>query len=391
MGGVGCDDRAGSMSDAEVETSDEGPEVRRWPKPETTSLDDVAASKERALEWSSSNRYPPCRTFFESDGEVVDTFPDLDPSVAEVRAGCNPEAWVETESRRYVAYRVPVEGSERRDLRFVAWEDGKLAWSETIVRDQYGADFTANFLGSFIVPLPPHVACAGTRWQGGTRLACLRRDSGKVVYSGRLSFWSGIPLQGNDASLVGADISGLTRRYPYSGVEMERRDFEETGGRLSLYVADGERLLFASDEKPPRLSGYGFDGFELLWRLELPGLPETDLEGAGLPGLSIAVVEVEGVLYAVEPESGEVVWGLGLGGGSVRVDEDGDMLYLMRHRAEEPNELFGVEPTSGEVVWRGEVPLGTLDVEVVEGVVFAESVRAVRRLVDGPDEGEEPE
>lgn len=388
---VGCDEPPDESAGDGGEVDADAPEVRSWPELEPTRLDEVPASKERALEWTPSSRYDPCREYFESNGEVEESFPELEPSVAEVRAGCNPEAWVETESRRYVAYRVPVEESERRDLRFVAYEGGELAWSETIARDQYGADFTANFLGSFIVPLHPHVACAGTRWQGGTRVACLRRDGGEVVYSGRLSFWTGIPLQGNDTSLVGAEVSGLTRRYPYSGVEMARRDFETTGGRLSLYVTDGKRLLFASDEEPARLSGYDFDGFEPLWRLELPGLPETDLEGGGLPGLPIAVVEIEGALYAVDPGAGDVLWGLGLGGGSVRVEHDGENLYVMRHRAEEPNELFAVDPEQGEVAWRGEVPLGSLDVEVIDGEVFAESVRAVRRLVDVSADSGDPE
>ena len=384
----GCD--ADPERAPEGESSGGGAEQKQglqadpWRAPEPVDLLAPPEEKRREIELSEAEKYPPCRDLFEREGEPRERFlPEVD-NRALTLAGCDPEAYRHHQGRHYVAYGLPHGDSEARDLRFVAYDaDGELLWSHRMDRSQYTNNFNANFRRSFIALPLPQLACVGTLWEGGTQASCLEGESGKPRWAGELKFWSGIPLQAHKTSLIGADISGMTRRYPYSGVEMRRTDFEELGGHSALYVTDGQRLVFAPKMgKPQRLTAYDFETFEPSWRLKLPGHPDPGYDDGAVPAHGLVVVKIDNELYGIDVAEGRVRWALNVGEDRPPIAASDKRIYLLLRREKKSNLLYALKPDSGEVVWYGPVPTGTLHLRWVDGAPLLRSIHAIQQVTN---------
>ena len=384
IGAIGCD---GADSPHRAESAGEtirqpSLETRSWSAPDSVDLTRPDDATSREFDLTELERFPPCRELFEPEGTPAETFPVPERWRARALAGCRPEAYRRDDSgRRYIAYDVPNDAPSGTDLRLLYYgPDDTLQWSYRIDRSDQSTNFEANFRESFVVPLHPHLVCVGTLWAGATRAICLEAETGEREWDGELSFWSGMPLRGDETSLVGADINGLTRRYPYSGVEMQRRDFEHRGGRGGLYLAGPEHLLFTPDETDPqRLTAYAYDGLEPRWRVELPGHPDSAYDDASFPELGVAAGEIDGTLYGLELSDGSVRWAWHTDDRSPIVALD-STLYALVRRDGDDNLLYALEPRSGEVRWHGSVPSGTLHLHALEGRLMLRSVRAVQRV-----------
>jgi len=354
-------------------------EVRPFEAPEAVDLHDPPSEHRARIDLGEPRRYPACRDIFESDDGVATEFlPDREREEWVVY-GCSPEAYRRLEDgSRYIAYRLAPDPSGGRDLRFVAYgPEGSRQWSYLLRRDDYTESFAANFRSSFIAPLLPHLVCAGTLWADETQVSCLDAETGEAEWEGTLGSWSGIPLQGHDVALHDADLTGLTRRYPYSGVEMERTEFDREGGHAGLYVTDGERLFFASGEgQPRRLTAYSFASLEPLWRTELPGGPDSGFSEAAFAEHGVVAVKIEEHLYGFDVDDGSVRWAYEIGDDRPPIAAGPDRLYLFLQRSEQPSLLFGIAPGSGDIEWFGPVPTGTLNVAWRDGSVLVRSVRA---------------
>lgn len=390
LGSVACDEPGEKKAGGPAEKSREAAEKEKTQKLETKSWEAPAAvdlleppeEKRRDLDLSEPEKYPACRNLVEPDGEPTERFLPEHENKAVTLVGCDPEAFVRRRGHRYLAYSLPHGNSEARDMRIVAYgPDGRLLWAHRMDRSQYTDNFNANYRSSFIAPLPPHLVCAGTLWEGGTQAVCLERKSGKPRWGGELDFWSGISLQGLKTSLHGADISGITRRYPYSGVEMQRVDFEHLGGHSALYVTDGRRLFFAPKEgKPKRLTAYDLEALEPVWRVELPSHPDPGYDDFAFAGHDIVVIKIEEKIYGLDSTDGTVRWALEVGDDRPRLAASEKRFYLLLRRSEAPTRLFALEPASGEVEWYGPVPTGTLHLTRVEGALLVRSIRAVQQV-----------
>lgn len=375
---------SGVSSDAGTQqkaAASEEPEVEARPfeAPEPVDLRDPPSEPRTQIDLGEPRRYPACRDIFESGDEIASEFlPDRDRKEWVVY-GCSPEAYRRLEDgTRYIAYRLAPDPSGGRDLRFVAYgPEGDKKWAYLLGRSDYSENFAANFRSSFIAPLPPHLVCVGTLWAADTQVSCLDAETGEPEWEGKIGFWSGIPLRGHDVALHGADITGLTRRYPYSGVEMERTEFDREGGHAGLYVTDGERLYFAPPEgEPSRLTAYSFASMEPTWRTELPGRPDSGFTEAGFAEHGIVAVKIEERLYGFDADDGAVRWAFEVGDDRPPIAAGPDRMYLFLQRPEQPSLLFAIAPDSGDIEWYGPVPTGTLNVAWRDETVLVRSVRA---------------
>jgi hypothetical protein len=334
------------------------------------------------LELGEARKFPECYKIFEPAGEVVDRFPATDEvERASMLAGCDPEAYARVEGQTFLAYRVPREEAGYHQ-RFVAFDDdGALQWEYLIDRSENAKNFRANFRSGFIAPLLPRLACAGTLWEGGTRLTCLEAESGESKFDGLLKFWAGLAPRPNKTSLVTATLSGITRRYPYSGVEMRFKKFPDSGGRSAFYASDGERLLFVpADAEYPQMTAYGFDDFKEQWVTELPGKPKSHYDETAIPRHKLVLAKADGKLFAIDTESGEGLWSAHVGDDTPPFAANKDALYLLVRRDTKDNLLYSLDPRTAEVNWWTDVPAGTLELRMYDGHLFTRSVRAIQAI-----------
>lgn len=360
-------------------------EVRSWDESaiESTNLLEPSESAERRLDLSQPEKYPACRELFEPEGSPAESFLPEEEEPELAVAGCDPEVDRRVDGgRRYVAYRLQREKPGGADLRLLAFDaEGRLDWDYRMDRSGWTENFAANFRSSFVAPLPPRLVCVGTLWEGGTQVACLRAESGEPEWEGELDFWSGIPLQGVETSLFGAEITGITRRYPYSGVEMRRVDFEHVGGHSALYVTDGARLYFVPKEgKPNRLTAYSFETLEPIWRRELPAHPDPGFNESAFAEHELAVVKLGERLVGFDATTGDVRWALEVGDDRPPIAAGPERLYVLVSRSDAPSLLAAVDPESGALDWWGNVPTGTLTVQWTSGMVLIRSVRAIQHV-----------
>jgi len=385
----GCDDR--STDDQATPSSGSESEEREraealvWEPDGSVDLREPPSEKRREVELTEPKTYPTCRKLLEEEGEPRPQFlPDRE-SPDRVLAGCRPEGSAREDGRRFVAYKVPYGDGEAGDLRLVAYgADGTLQWSGRMDRSEHTDHFRAVHRSSFVALLLPQLACAGTLWEGGTQVACFDAETGEVEWKGELKFWSGIPLQAVGRGLHGADISGLTRRYPYSGAEMRRVDFDHTGGHSALYLTDGRRLYYAPNNKPPvHLVAYDFASLEPVWRSELPGHPDAGYGHHVFAGHQLGVLKIGGRVFGFDTGSGELRWSLRVGDDRPPMAASEDRLYVLLRRSDASTRLFALEPKSGELVWWSPMPTGTLQVEWVDGALRVRSVKAVQVVIRG--------
>lgn len=417
LGFIGCEEPPGggdsqpAVAEERV-SADEGGAAgteehrREWAPPESVTL-----SRKRAVgagEWrlTEARRFEPCRSYFEPQGQIAETYPLEGARAAEVLAGCGIEAYQNIDTGRWVAWSIPLAGTragnggqpgrgKASDLRLAHYgPDGGLQWHWRMDRSRFADNFVANYRRSFVTPLLPRLVCAGTLWEAKTQVGCLDVESGELEWSGVLKFWSAIPLQRLETSLVGADISGITRRYPYSGTEMRRREFGALGGHSAMYATDGDRLFFVPREgKGTTLTAWDFETMERAWSVELPGRPQKGLGGRAFAEHGLVVFSIDDTVYGLDAESGEQLWALDLaeedaawvsmGARAAGEGEEDATLYLLASGESGDNLMWAVEPRTGEVKEQGTVPAGSLHVKAIDGQVLVTGVRAVQRLLSG--------
>lgn len=385
---TGCDDKKPKATELE----DDGPKVttHKWSAPKPVDLTDPSGHPEKDIELSDPRKFPDCHLLFEPGGEPAASFPlnDAEQRPLEL-AGCEPEAYeVLDDGTRLVAYATPPDGPGW-DMRLVSYApSGELNWHYRLDRSENAKNFTANFRGSFIAPILPRLVCAGTLWSGGTETACVDADTGKPKWDGIMKFWAGVAPQPAQNALNTATLSGITRRYPFSGVEMRFRPFDHRGGRAAYYSSDAERLFFVpaqsdaqSGAKSSKIAMTAFDlaSFEPVWRLELDARPRATWEHA-FGELGIVLFKVDASIYAADAETGELLWAAKIGDDEPPVVAHAGKLYLLLRRKAAPNLLYALDPKSGGVDWYSETPTGTLELHEYENTLILRSVRAVRKV-----------
>jgi hypothetical protein len=383
--------------------------VHPWPSPEPVDLTSLDGLTEKTLSLTKAQKFPDCHLIFEPDGAIAQRFPLDDPARrARTLAGCQTEAYrVTDDGTRYVAYAVPADGPGW-DLRLASYaESGQLSWHYRLDRSRNAKNFTANFRRSFIAPMLPRLVCTGTLWAGGTQTACVDANSGEEKWAGILKFWAGIAPQPLEHALNTATLSGLTRRYPFSGVEMRSHPFDGDGGRAAYYATDGQRLFFvpspsstapsganmsganmsgankSGTNKPSTIAMTAFDlaRFEPVWRLELPSRPSPTWEYASAE-LGVVVFKIAQTMYAADNDTGEILWAATIGADEPPIAARGGKLYILTRRKTSPNLIFEIEPTSGDINWYAKAPTGTLEIEVIADTLILRSVRAVQEVSD---------
>ncbi len=363
--------------------------VVEWSPPDSVGhLLDTAAS-ERALALGETKRFPECWEILGSAGDPPRDFPLKDAlERALTIASCDLEAYTRLDDGTWLLAwgTAEEEGTRARDLRIAAWgKDGKLKWWKEMDRSGQSPNWVANFRRSFIVALPPKHVCYGTLWEGDTQVSCAGLEDGEERWSGSLPFWTGMaPQPGGDGFIV-ADLSAVTKRYPFSGAEMKHRKLEGLGGRAGYYATDGERLYFApSRTEAPNLAAYDLETFDAAWKTPLPGNPAPSLAHA-FDQFDRLLLKLDETLYALDTESGEIRWAYEIGDDVPSVAALGDRLYILCRRPDDPNTLFALDPKSGDVKWHAATPAGTLRVESIGGHLILGSVRAVQPIENVPE------
>lgn len=360
-------------------------------------LRELRPAKLKRLSAGEPELFEACRFHFEPPGGPAKTWPFEDHRSALALFGCGPEAFLEFDGYRVVAYPISMEDHDRAyDLRILFFEpSGELRFESLMSRSDEAQNYAANFRGSFLTRPNQALLCAGTLWQGGTQLHCLRTESGEPVFSGRMDFWAGLAPFGLNGSLFSTDTRGITRRYPFTGAEMRHRAFEGRGGRAAFYGDDGKRIFFSSPDGEPLLSGWDVESLRPLWRLPLPGAPMVTLSYANAE-LDLLLFKIDDALYGVNSETGEPRFAFLVGEALPRIAFGDEELLLLLRRNEEPPLIYSLSPADGEIHWVSLAPMGILEIQVVKGDLLMRSVRAVRkaRLPDPrslEDSGEDPD
>lgn len=377
----GCDDK--EPEEDQTDSAVQSLETRAWKPPEPIDLRQPDSFEQKTLELTDARKFPDCHRLFEPGGQPAAAFPLSDAQLRPLElAGCEPEAYrVMEDDSRYVAYAVASDGPGW-DMRLVAYDaDGNLRWHDRLDRSENAKNFKANFRGSFITPLLPRLVCAGSLWEGGTEAVCLKAETGERAWEGMMKFWAGVAPRGLGNGLTTASLTGLTRRYPYSGVEMRYKPFEAKGGRAAYYAADQRRLFYVPAKGDSlQMHAYDLESFEELWRIALPERPAATWEHA-FEEAGVALFLADKTVWAVDADSGEVLWGATVGENAPSVAADEDGLYLLHHRAADPNLLYSIAPKTGQVHWVAQTPAGTLEVLTYEDALVLKSVRAVQKVV----------
>ncbi len=355
-----------------------------WDEPEPIRDISSATTEVRTLDLADAQKYPECHELLEPNGEVADPFPLPDPvGRALALASCDIEATLKLEDgTRIYAWGAPSIGNARAtDLHVAAWSaDGKLRWTAKMNRTKQSPNWVANFRRSFLTAVGDRHVCFGTLWEGETQGQCVAQDTGEKHWGGSLPFWSGIVPQGAEDGFFVADISSVTKRYPFSGAEMRHLKLPGLGGRAGYYATDGKRLYFAtSREEQPALTAYSFETFDPVWQTPLRENPNAALAYA-YPQFELILMKLDDNLYAVDTETGKALWAHRIGDDIPSIAANGDSLFVLNRLPSEPNVLFAIEPRSGSVRWKAETPSGTLRVESIEDELVIGSVRAVQHV-----------
>ncbi|TXD38940.1 hypothetical protein FRC98_00635 [Lujinxingia vulgaris] len=353
-----------------------------WAPPEPIDLQDPDALPMHATDVGQPTLYPRCHELFEPEGSPRAWPLDHDEADATL-FGCEPEAslTLNEPALRLVAYSLPRPADSRAtDLRLVAYDEaGELLWHQRIDRQHQGDNFTANFRGSFLTRVDQQFICAGTRWQGGTQALCARQDSGEVIFDGTMNFWSGIDLVGVGPALVGADINGLTLRYPFTGVEMRHRAFGQRGGRTAFYASSPTHVFFVPADGEPVLSAWNLETLEVDWQLQLPGKPQSN-SGQTFPALGLLIFKIDDTLYALNTADGAQKFALNVGVDNPSLATTDDALLVLLRRSDAPPLLTALNPREGVATWSALAPRGALDVGTDGSRIFTRSVRALREI-----------
>jgi hypothetical protein len=378
---VGCDE---STTDTDSQTAVERPvEMQPFEIPET---EDILGGDVRVtdLRLDQPERYLSCFEFFEPVGSVVGDFPfENDVRAQRVLWGCGIEAYQVQGDTRWVAYAMPIDPkTTTRNLKVVKYVGGKLAWTHRIDRSEQGRNFVANFRQSFITPLG-NLTCVGTMWEGGTQTHCLDDKTGKPEWEGWMPFWAGFAPRAGEDGLWVADLMAMTKRYPFTGVEMAYAKLPDTGGRAALYATDGEALYFSpSRATPPTLTALEFGTMSTRWKRELPKKPIPSFSET-FPKERLLVIVIDQALVGVDTETGKPLWAWDIGDDRPSITLHDDVLLVLHRRPERPNAVVALEPRSGKRIWRAELPSGILEVKSAAGELFFKSIRAIQKVTGG--------
>ncbi|RDV39980.1 hypothetical protein DV096_05305 [Bradymonadaceae bacterium TMQ3] len=381
---VACDapaDSQGASAPSDDVAVSEIPQAT-WAPPEPVDLRNPDALPMHPTEVGQPTLYPRCHELFEPEGSPRAWPLDHDEADATL-FGCEPEAALTLSAppMRLVAYSLPRPTDSRAtDLRLVAYNDtGELLWQQRIDRQHQGDNFTANFRGSFLTHVDQKFVCAGTRWQGGTQALCAHQDSGEVIFDGTMNFWSGIDLVGVGPALVGADINGLTLRYPFTGVEMRHRAFGARGGRTAFYASSPTHVFFVPADGDPVLSAWNLETLEIDWQLTLPDKPQPN-SGQSFPSLKLLVFKIGDTLHALSTTDGtqRITMTVGVDNPSLATTDDA-LLVLVR-RSDAPPLLTSLDPRTGLATRAALAPRGALAVGTDGPRIFTRSVRALREI-----------
>ena len=348
---------------------------------EAIDLRDPSGQTFRRLRASTPEVFPPCRQIFEEDGEFKN-WPLSTEEQGPALFGCDPESFIKLDDgRRIIAYATGMEEDRRAThLQIVFYEaDGSIRWKNLMDRSAEKQNFAANYRGSFLTVVDDRLVCAGTLWQGGTQAQCARKENGEVVYDDVMNFWAGIKPFAFDGSLFTTDIRGITRRYPFRGTEMRHRDLEGRGGRSAFYATDQERIFFSPAEDEPILTGWDLETLSPIWRAELPDRPRITYRHVSAEH-ELLLLKVEENLYGFDTKTGEVRMVFTVGESHPPVTFSDDTLYLLLRRNEDPPLLYAIEPQNGEVRWVALATAGTLQIHYDTGLLLR-SVRAVHSVV----------
>lgn len=359
------------------------PEVQ--PLAKDIAIVSLDGAKTVELTLGQTLRYDSCRDVLEPTGRPVSTLDFAQNAWLITLLACDAEALlIAKDGAHYIAWSTPDLAQGHRDLRVGAWgKNGEYLWSMTLDRSRESDSFIANFRRSFIIDLGDHV-CAGTMFEGGTQAACMDAQTGDLKWSGRMPFWSGMDPAGIDGRFIIADLSGLSERYPFSGVEMKFQGLDGTGGRSALYLRDDQALYFSPPRTDqPRLVRYDFKTFEPAWRAALPEDPTANY-GLAAGHLGVIVLRVSDSLLALDSTSGKALWRLEIGQDRPSLAASSKTLFVLHRRPESPNQLLALEPKTGKVLWTAEVPAGTLNVYTDNDQVILRSVRAAQVVENLP-------
>lgn len=336
-------------------------------------------SKEVDLTLSDAVRYADCTETLDRK-DAAQMFPMSPADRLPFAIGCGMEAYsVLTDGSFVTAHAVTRETS--RDLRVSRWDaTGKRLWTVDMDRSAEMRNFTANFRESWLADLAPDHLCAGTMWEGGTQGVCVKRDDGSVIWDGWMAFWAGSKPVGYDGGLYVSDVSGVSQRYPFSGIEMRFRKFDGAGGRSSLYLNGVDHVLFApARAEEPRIIRYDFQSLEPVWRLSLPTNPTA---GFGISRDAADIIGLGEELLAVNPVNGKPLWRRPLPEPRAPIAARRDTLYLLERKTDLPNVLHAIDLKSGAAKWHATTPLGTLSVHALDERVFLKSVRSVQEVLE---------
>lgn len=381
---VACDapTDAQATSDPTEDVADSAIPQATWAPPEPVDLRDPDALPMHPTDVGQPTLYPRCHELFEPEGSPRAWPLDGDEADATL-FGCEPEAALTLSDppMRLVAYSLPRPADSRAtDLRLVAYNNaGELLWHRRIDRQQQGDNFTANFRGSFLTRVDQQFICAGTRWQGGTQALCARQDSGEVLFEGTMNFWSGIDLVGVGPALVGADINGLTLRYPFTGVEMRHRAFGARGGRTAFYASSPTHVFFVPADGEPVLSAWNLQTLEVDWQLPLPDKPQPN-SGRSFPSLDLLVFKIDDTLYALNTGDGTQKLAMTVGVDNPSLATTDDALIVLVRRSDAPPLLTILDPQRGVATRAALAPRGALAVGTDGPRILTRSVRALREV-----------
>lgn len=379
---TGCN---GDDSDAppprQAEESDELPHHDHTELADIVDLTVPGEHPDRQLTVGTTDHYSACHELLEPDGEPGD-WPYSTDEVERALFGCNGEGAVAlTDGRFVVAYEVPLDEQFRAtNLRLVLYgDDGSIQWHRTLDRSWRADNFAARYRGSFITNVGDELVCTGTRWIRDSQLLCVRTDSGSVAWDGRLNLEPGTGLFGFDGSLLGADETGITRRYPYSGTEMRHRAFETRGGVTSYLANDGERIFYGPGEDHAYVEAWELESLQRIWSADLPDAPHHGFERVDA-GLGLALMLIDETLVGLDTETGELRAALHVGDTPPKVAFSPENLFVML-RADDRPLIYAIDPDDGAVDWVADAPPATRDITYIDGHLTTRSVRTVRTLV----------
>lgn len=386
---TGCDDD----TEGDSQSADE-PEAPLEISQEMAAVDDADITDLTAVDRQTladltvgpSTMYDDCHELLLAD-QAPRALPDTDDSLAKTFFGCGVVDHRRfDDGRRVVAFEEPMADSDHAtDLRIVAYDPtGQPLWDHRLDRSHQRPNFLANHVSSYLSVVDDRLVCGGTRWTSNTQLACLRLETGNVVYEDHLDFYAGLDPFGYDGSLFSADRDGITRRYPFTGQEMRHRDFEASGGRSAFYATEYSHIFFVPEGDEPILSAWDLETYEPIWKAALPATPRPRFYYAAADH-DLLVFLVDQTLIGVDTATGAMRFAFAVGESRPKFAHSPDELFILIRSPDIIPAIHAVDPRTGAVRWSAEAPTGALSMATIDDQLVVRSVRTVRPVTVADD------